>query len=136
MEFPSAYDVMQFQEALSDIVSRALGLGDPIFGGIEATSLYSVDLQVSAAIAASNLDIEPQLAVAYLIYAEAVRYEGTINKLTLVTSKEKRRLYAKHRKLVEFIVPIVKEAPDNEQSDKFLEHVVQNLAQVRNGMRA
>ena len=90
-------------------------------------ALYSIELQISAAYAGKTLDIPHELAIAYFISAEAMRYERSINKLSLVFSSEKRKLYQTHRKLMELALPIMQEEPDKGLSKRFLPLMMEDL---------
>lgn len=127
MTIPSVEYVNEFQAKLADAVSQALGLNNPIIGGLKAFELYSTELQLATTFAAYSMDIPQELAIAYLFSAEAIRFDQANSKLSLAISAEKRRVFEMHLKLAEFAKPFVRVVPDKTLFNTFLGVVLQNL---------
>jgi hypothetical protein len=136
MDHASVEYITTFQAKLGDAVSQALDLGNPMIGGLKAMGLYSIELQISAAYAGESLGIPHELAAAYFISAEAMRYESGINKLSLAFSSGKRKLYETHRKLMMFALPIMQAAPDKALAQRFLPLMMEDLQRVHSKVRA
>lgn len=127
MTIPSVAYANEFQAKLADAVSQALELDNPMIGGLKAFALYSADLQLAATMAAHSLEIPQELAIAYLISAEAIRFDQGNSKLSLAFSSDKRRTFETHRKLMEFAGPFVRMIPDKTLFNTFLGVMLQNL---------
>lgn len=123
--------ILAFQEKLGDVVSQALDIDNQIIGGIMAAALYELELQISAAVAGNALGIPHELAIAYFISGEAIRYERSINKLSLMLSSKKRKAYETHRMLIDFVAPIAREVTDKSISERFFALMIEDIKRTQ-----
>lgn len=114
------------QSKLDDAVAQALEV-DPIMGGLKAMSLYSTELQLAAAAVGHKLGLPHELAIAYLVSAEAISFEKRSRTMRFFMRSGERQLYKTHETLMKFVWPIITEMSNDTLSERFFSELTSEM---------
>jgi hypothetical protein len=118
-----------FQAKLDDAVSQALDV-DPMIGGLRVMSLYPTEVQMAAAAAGHKVGIPHELAIAFLVSAEAISFEKRSRRIKLFMKQSDRQKYKAHEKLMKFVWPVVEEMSTDALSERFFSELTREMSQT------